>query len=204
MLEKKRKFFLCRNTLVEMCTERGYTTDQKVLSYDNFIAQFPSCDKDVNSINFVCKNADNLVGIHFIDDEKIGKSSIEKVIETYKSINIYHLILIINQKMSSASQNIVNVSDLKIEIFKDEELMFNITKHVSVPRHRILNDTEKNSILEKLKITVDQMPKILKRDPVCRFLGAESGQVVEITRKSRTAGESIFYKVVEDKIIKVL
>ncbi|EQB60334.1 dna-directed rna polymerase 2 [Vairimorpha apis BRL 01] len=92
---------------------------------------------------------------------------------------------------------------MKIEIFKDEELMFNITKHELVPKHRIISEDEKQQLFVKLKISAEQMPKILKRDPVCRYLGAESGDVVEILRNSRTAGVSVYYKIVEDKIMKL-
>ncbi|WUR05191.1 DNA-directed RNA polymerases I, II, and III subunit RPABC1 [Vairimorpha necatrix] len=201
-IEKKRKFWLCRNTLLEMISQRGYTSDQLPLPYPSFISLFPNCDKDVSSINFVCKNNQTLVAIHFIDEDKIGKSAIEKCIDYYKNMNITHLIIVINQKMSATSQNIVHISDLKIEIFKDEELLFNITKHVSVPKHRILSEEETRNVLKEKKMTIGEMPKILKKDPVCRFYGAESGEVIEITRKSRTAGESIYYKVVEDKVLK--
>lgn len=195
--EKTRTWWLCRQTLLEMLKDRNYTTDQHQIPLNQFQL------KDVSSLKFVCHDINNLpVGIHFIDDEKIGKSSIERVIEYYKSLNINHLILVVSVKMSSACSQIINNS-IKVEIFKDEELMFNITKHELVPKHRIVSNEEKLQLFKQLKICDEQMPKILKRDPVCRYLGANSGDVIEIKRKSRTAGFSIYYKIVEDKIIKL-
>lgn len=195
--EKLRTWYLCRETLLDLIKDRSYTTDQKHIPFENFSI------KDVSQLKFVCQNNDQLVGIHFIDDDKIGKSSIERVIEYYKNLNINHIILVVSVKMSSACSNIVNTNQMKIEIFKDEELMFNITKHELVPKHRIISEDEKQQLFVKLKISAEQMPKILKRDPVCRYLGAESGDVVEILRNSRTAGVSVYYKIVEDKIMKL-
>jgi len=68
--------------------------------------------------------------------------------------------------------------------------------HELVPKHRILSEEEKEEILKKYNANLTDLPRILVSDPVVRRLGAKPGDVIEITRKSFTAGESKYYRVV--------
>ena len=72
----------------------------------------------------------------------------------------------------------------------------NITKHETVPRHTILNDKEKEEVLKKFEIALRQLPRISVNDAVMKLLNAKIGDVVKIERKSETAGETIYYRVV--------
>lgn len=76
----------------------------------------------------------------------------------------------------------------------------NVLGHRLVPRHRILTEDEKRELLERYKITVKDLPKILITDPMVKAIGANIGDVIEIERISPTAGISYYYRyVVEDK-----
>jgi DNA-directed RNA polymerase subunit H len=55
---------------------------------------------------------------------------------------------------------------------------------------------EVEALLQEYNITKGQLPKILVTDPVLKKINATRGDVVKITRKSRTAGKSVFYRVV--------
>lgn len=71
-----------------------------------------------------------------------------------------------------------------------------ITKNDLVPKHTLLNDAERQELLNKYKITLRQLPRILLTDPVIESLGGKMGDVVKIVRKSPNAGESVYYRVV--------
>ena len=71
-----------------------------------------------------------------------------------------------------------------------------ITTHILVPKHRKLSDEETNTILEKLNISKDQFPKILKSDPAIKNLNSEVNDIIEIERDSVTAGKKKYYRVV--------
>jgi len=79
------------------------------------------------------------------------------------------------------------------------EKEYDILKHELVPEHVILEEKEKKELLEKLKITTINLPKILTNDPVVKTIGAKEGDVLKIIRKSATAGISIYYRVVVKK-----
>ena len=74
-----------------------------------------------------------------------------------------------------------------------------IMKHELVPEHIILSDNEKNAVLKQYNTELHLLPKILIDDPVVLSIGAKSGQIVKIIRKSVTAKEAVAYRlVVED------
>lgn len=72
-------------------------------------------------------------------------------------------------------------------------------EHILVPKHEKLNKTDKDKLLEKYNVSIAQLPKISKKDPAISHLQVTANDVVKITRKSPTAGESVFYRVVVDE-----
>lgn len=75
---------------------------------------------------------------------------------------------------------------------KDEEII----DHVLVPKHKILDKKEIETVCKKYGITVKDLPKILKDDPAVKMLGAKPGDVVSIERISSTSGISVYYRTV--------
>lgn len=75
-------------------------------------------------------------------------------------------------------------------------MAFDVSKHILVPKHSKLSDSEKNKLLEKYNINVLELPKILKEDPAIAKLDVKVGDVIKIERKSKTAGTSDYYRVV--------
>jgi DNA-directed RNA polymerase subunit H len=65
-----------------------------------------------------------------------------------------------------------------------------------VPEHEVLSEEEVEEILKRYNITKGQMPKILASDPMAKKVKAKPGDVIRIKRESKTAGKSIFYRVV--------
>ena len=81
---------------------------------------------------------------------------------------------------------------------------FNLLEHVYVPEHTLLSEDEAQRVLEELKITKDQLPKIRKNDAAIRTLERsesvghpiEPGSVIRVVRESETAEEFVAYRVV--------
>jgi len=71
-----------------------------------------------------------------------------------------------------------------------------ITKHTLVPKHVLLSENEKDGLLKRYGITLNNLPRIFSTDPIIENIGAKTGDVIKIIRKSMTAGESVYYRVV--------
>jgi len=77
-----------------------------------------------------------------------------------------------------------------------QKQQLDIMRHNLVPLHEIVSEEEQNKIMKKYNVTPDQLPKILHTDPVSIFIGAQPGQIIKVTRKSRTAKEAVAYRLV--------
>ena len=65
-----------------------------------------------------------------------------------------------------------------------------------MPKHEILEEEELNLVLQKYGIDKDNLPKIKSSDAIAKAIGAKRGNVLKITRRSVTAGESTYYRLV--------
>jgi DNA-directed RNA polymerase subunit H len=65
-----------------------------------------------------------------------------------------------------------------------------------VPGHRVLDDDEVETILGRYNIEKEKLSKIRMTDPAIKEIGANPGDIIEIARTSKTAGESMFYRLV--------
>ena len=68
--------------------------------------------------------------------------------------------------------------------------------HVYVPKHEIMTKDDASSVLEKFNCTPTQLPLIFVNDPAIVGLGVKPGDMIRITRKSGTAGVSLYYRYV--------
>jgi len=71
-----------------------------------------------------------------------------------------------------------------------------IEKHQAVPKHIIMGEEERNELLKKYKVSLKQLPRILITDPAIADKNPKVGDIIKIKRRSLTAGESIYYRVV--------
>ena len=68
--------------------------------------------------------------------------------------------------------------------------------HVYVPKHEIITKKEAEDVLKKYNCTPTQLPLIFVNDPAIVGLGVKPGDMIKITRKSGTAGVSMYYRYV--------
>ena len=71
-----------------------------------------------------------------------------------------------------------------------------VDKHQLVPKHILLTEREKEELLQKFGISLRQLPRISLEDAAIKEMNPKIGDVVKIMRKSATAGESEYYRVV--------
>jgi DNA-directed RNA polymerase subunit H len=75
---------------------------------------------------------------------------------------------------------------------------FAVKDHDMVPEHVLLTPEEGAQVLAEFGIEAPQLPKIHVSDPAAKEIGAKVGDIIKIMRRSTTAKQSIFYRLVID------
>ncbi len=71
-----------------------------------------------------------------------------------------------------------------------------VPDHAYVPKHEIMNKKDAQKVLNEFNCKPTELPLIFVTDPAILGLGVKPGDMIKITRKSGTAGESIYYRYV--------
>ncbi len=67
--------------------------------------------------------------------------------------------------------------------------------HELVPVHELMSDKEAKEVLESLKVSIENLPKILESDPQAKKLEAKPGQIIRIHRREGKH-DMFYYRVV--------
>jgi len=77
-----------------------------------------------------------------------------------------------------------------------EKKILKITDHIYQPKHEILPKEQGEDVLRKYNTKPNQLPYILQSDKGIEDLDPRPGDIIKITRKSPTSGESVYYRYV--------
>ncbi|KAJ9648837.1 DNA-directed RNA polymerases II 24 kDa polypeptide (RNA polymerase II subunit 5) [Coniosporium tulheliwenetii] len=135
------------------------------------------------------------VFVEFNGDETVGIKQLRTFAHYIDEQKHYTGIFIVANKVSPSALKIIpTVLPAILEVFREDELLVNITMHELVPKHVLLSKEEKAKLLERYRLKESQLPRIQTTDPVAKYLGLRRGQVVKIIRKSETAGRYASYR----------
>ena len=195
----KKDLYKVRQTLLEMIEDRGYTVpDIEKITFEEFTIKYDNKNIDIY-INDNQKN--KFFYIHFHNESKNFskndlKTIIQKIIGNYGDENI-NLILLLKEKENSAIAKELSKDMYKnVEIFLKKNMIFNVTKHIYVPKHILLSNEEELELLEKYNTTKGKLPKLSKTDPIAKYYGMKNDQICKIIRKSPEVGEYVYYRLV--------
>jgi DNA-directed RNA polymerase I, II, and III subunit RPABC1 len=136
--------------------------------------------------------------VFFPVDEKVGVKPIKTYCQRMKEQNVKRAIIVVKQNLTPFAKSAIKEltqRNFRVEYFRDNELLVDITEHRLVPEHILLTAQEKREVLKRYGLKPSQLPKIQVYDPVARYLGMSHGEVVKIVRPSETAGRYITYRI---------
>lgn len=201
--------FRIRKTVLELLSDRGYavlnTAEDLNLSRQDFEAEFESNKYNREMLTLLRQRRDDpsdQVYVFFPEETRgkmVGVTPISDKVQRMERDKVKSSIIVIQLGLTSQARQVVdklNGGDrVKVEVFVENELLVNITKHILVPKHEVLTDRQKVDLLKRYKLKDSQLPRIQKKDPIARYYGMVLGQVVKITRPSETAGRYITYRI---------
>jgi DNA-directed RNA polymerase I, II, and III subunit RPABC1 len=195
----KKDLYKVRQTILEMIEDRGYfVSEHDKITFEQFIIKYDNKNIDIYIKND--KNNKNFY-IHYHNENKnFSKSDLknimQKIISTYSDENINIILLLKEKENSAISKELKKDMYKNVEIFLKKNMMFNVTRHVYVPKHILLNKEEELELLEKYNTTKSKLPKLSKTDPIAKYYGMKNDQICKIIRKSPEVGEYLYYRLV--------
>lgn len=195
MESRSNTYYKVRKTTMEMLTDRKYQVknDDLNLPYSDFVDRLLE-----NQIDIIAKkeNGDTVYVHYFLESKTFGKKDLvqfkEKIDTTYPDANV--IIVLEDKPTAQINKEMIQEEYNKYEIFLLKSLKFNITKHIKVPKHILLNEEEINEVLTKFKCTKKQLPEYNINDPIVKYYGMKPGDVCLIIRNSPMTGETHYYR----------
>lgn len=180
-------------TILEMIKDRQYNVNIEAINETLITDSFIQKSKSKPGIMI---NVDNKVMIIYqILKDKVDMPSLKKFLDEYNEIDL-DVILITQEKLLLKQLEDLKLYQKNISSFQLKELQINITKHFLVPKHEKVPKKDEQEILDFYNLkSKTQLPLILKTDPMSRYLGLQSGDLVKITRNnSPSSGEYVIYR----------
>ena len=199
-----------RKVILELMKQQGYNVND----YSNFSINEVNSMKLNNQLDMLLEtNDDNVtdetpkkkIYIRFYLASRPAPKNIQEMIddlfiltETLKKTDTLFIIIKDdpNETLINELKHIWESEGIFIVIESIKRLQFNILEHELVPPHRVMMESEVKQVMTKYNITDKvQFPDISRFDPVARVIGLRPGQVCNITRASKTAIETNYYRV---------
>jgi DNA-directed RNA polymerases I, II, and III subunit RPABC1 len=202
------RLFRIRRTILELLRDRGYlvlNNDQDMdQPREEFASRFIAGNGSRETLTMLRQKEDDpsdQIYVFFPEEAKgksVGVKPISAKAERMETDGINRAILVLQTGLTPhAKQAIESLSageKFRMEVFFENELLVNITRHVLVPEHQVLSLKEKQALLRRYKLKESQLPRIQRSDPIARYYGLTHGSVVKITRPSETAGKYCSYR----------
>ena len=195
--------FKSRKILLELMKERGYN----ISSQENFTENEIRVMAQQKQLDFELENEskDKKIFIKYLISTKIRNNSLKNYLNDFLEENpeidpgTTDFIIILKDKANDSLLKVVDdfysEKNIYINLFYIKSLLINILKHEYVPDHKIISDND----FKEMKSTYNlnsryQLPIINRHDAVANVLGIRPGEIVKITRPSKTAGQYISYR----------
>lgn len=199
--------FKSRKIILEMLEDRGYDISE----YQNFtkddignmLSDFNKNKEshELGTLDILVKNKDKkkIYVKYNLDKFKQSKSITKLINDIYENIlsNSDTLIFINSGRilLKNPKDNKVeeynNINFKKkhfVQFFGIENLLFNVSKHETVPQHTILSNKEIKNMISHYNITKEKQISLIRReDPMAKYIGMRPGNVCKIIYPSKNS-----------------
>jgi DNA-directed RNA polymerase subunit H (RpoH/RPB5) len=215
-----------RKNIFEMIEERGFSTSKinnftedeiNLQIYNHLKGDFTS-SSNLSSLDIFVKNKDTnekLVVKYRLDDKfKKSRKLLTQINEIYDNYElkstdcliILNIDIILNEEVKTNNVLVRFINDLYskgkfIQFYGLQNFLFNISKHIYVPKHKIIKS--KSEIIEiekKYHSNINKFPRILREDPMAKFIGAKPGDIIHIKGLCETSGFINKYRICVESV----
>ena len=205
-----------RKHILEMISDRGFDIKKlEQYNYEEIVLLLEQHKKgsfevasNLSGLDIIVDNPTNknkLVVKYRLDNKlKKVKSLITQIDEIYEMYEltkndcliIMNIDIVLfkddaNKNANKAMETYINElynSGKYVQFYGLQNFLFNVSKHIYVPKHSILGKSDANAIIESYNTKIENMPKIYREDPMAKYIGARPGDLVKIKGYIETSG----------------
>ena len=214
--ETFEKIYRSRAIIHKMLSLRGYslkkfenqTKEELNILFQNHQKKI---NYDIDSLDMMLEKDGNKLLVKYILSERVKSSNLEKLVETMyeETLTASDTLILITKdyvlktrdsnKSKSSLEEFLSQKYLTqqkfIQIFWLNALLFDITESELTPSYTILDEEEKQKVLDRYHVTEDKIENVLFTDPLANFYGVKIGNMVKAVEVSETNGFNTFYKL---------
>ena len=159
-------------TCKEMLFERGYEVYNEI----------PISEDETMYKIMAKKSGYNDILVFFLDKIKFNIKCIGNIFVELHKLDFKHAIIVYKKSITSQTNKTIEQNqNFEFELFNEDDLQINITKHFLQPKFSLLNETETTKFKAKFGVKI---PIMRLNDPIARFYNYKKGNIVQITRKN--------------------
>ena len=132
--------------------------------------------------------------VFFTDVPKFNVKNIQALITEMNKMGVFHAI-VVYKDITPFTKKVTSKSEELFELFAEEDLKYNITKHNLQPRFERLPKKEAEDFKKRHGTKFGTMKT---EDPIARFYGYKIGDIIRIIRGGEN--KSISYRVVREDL----
>ena len=205
------KFYNVLITSLEIIKDRGFPISQNDLDIDYEIFKYrynlySTTDSYDHIFDFFYELPLKKIAFTYIKDYGDVKNTVDFLKDEHDLSSNDTLVLVLSNNedivgtkkiQKSLHDYYIKLGGCTVQIFRIDELAFNITKHNLVPHHRLMNPLEVDNLINKYSLSsVKQLPIMFVTDPISKYYNFKVGNVCEITRTNVLSGISKAHRLI--------
>ena len=210
------KYYKIYVTIHEMLGDRAYTPvhtplskEEYISNYLGYLAEFEDESNELDVFSIIDNLAlvfqrgrKNLLVYFHPFDSKLAQNDMSYIHNMMNEKEAQHLIIVANNRATPKVSSVLGILGSYAQLFSENELVFNVTRHQLVPKHQKATDEEKAQILEKYtrmpdgNLHPELIPGIYTSDPIVKYYNFQPDDLVRIERPRKDGYFDLTFRIV--------
>jgi DNA-directed RNA polymerase subunit H (RpoH/RPB5) len=207
------RFYRIYTTVHEMMANRGYTPVEMPLKKSEWISRYVGFLADLEDNVDIFQIIDQLILLFQFGkkrllvyfhplDSKLCQNDMSYIQKLMTQKEAKCLVIVANSKATPKVANVLGILGHNAQLFEEDTLVSNPTKHQLVPEHTRLTGEEKDRVLEAYGTLPDKQvhsklfPGLESTDPIAKYYNFKIGDLIQVKRPRVDGFYDLYYRVV--------
>jgi len=200
---KTNQYYNARVVLLDQLKKQGYD----VSKYESFGINEIHSMLQTSTLDMLLENETRKVYVHYFTGKSFKLKDIRETMDELLSSQLTKNdgVIFVTQEEGNDTikENVKQIweeEQIFIILLCIKKLQFNVLEHSLVPLHEIITSKEIEEIMKKYKMKdISLFPEISRFDAVALSIGMRPGEICRISRPSKTAIISYYYRLCVNK-----